>query len=369
MSNTLGTRYRITSFGESHGRCIGIVIDGCPAGLEIKPGDIQKELDRRRPGQSKLSTSRSEADQVEVLSGIYMGKTTGAPICLLIWNKDRDSSGYEKRRYTPRPGHADYPAYIRYGGLNDYRGGGRFSGRITAGFVMAGAVAKKLLGDTLNIEVLSHTSEVGGVKSDNVSADDIRKNTESNPVRCADLKAASKMEETIKEASISGDSVGGAIECISLNIPSGLGQPVFGNLEGDLARALFSIPAVKSVEFGRGVKYASSYGSEVNDNYTVKDGFVEATSNNAGGILGGLSSGMPITCRVVFKPTPSISQVQNTVDLQKMENTSLKVEGRHDPCIVPRAVPVVESMVAVVLADHALIAGLIPQVLGGKCSE
>ena len=369
MSNTLGTRYRITSFGESHGRCIGIVIDGCPAGLEIKPEDIQKELDRRRPGQSKVSTSRSEADQIEVLSGIHKDTTTGAPICLLVWNKDRDSSGYEKRRYTPRPGHADYPAYIRYGGLNDYRGGGRFSGRITAGFVMAGAVAKKLLSDTLNIEILAHTSEVGGVKSRDVSADEIRENVESNPVRCADQVAALKMEEAIKEASSRGDSVGGAITCITLNIPAGLGQPVFGNLEGDLSRALFSIPAVKSVEFGIGAEYASSYGSKVNDNYTVKDGRVETLSNHAGGILGGLSSGMPITCRIVFKPTPSISQEQETVDLEKMENTRLKVDGRHDPCIVPRAVSVVESMVAVVLADHALIAGLIPQVLGGKCCE
>jgi len=369
MSNTLGTRYRITSFGESHGRCVGIIIDGCPAGLHIAPSDIQKELDRRRPGQSKVSTSRSEADQVEILSGIHNGKTTGAPVCLIVWNKDRDSSGYEKRRYTPRPGHADYPAYIRYGGLNDYRGGGRFSGRMTAGFVMAGALAKKLLSDCLDIEVLAHASEVGGVKADAVSADDIRKHVESNPVRCADMKTASKMEAIIKEASAKGDSVGGAVECISLNIPAGLGQPIFGNLEGDLARALFSVPAVKSVEFGRGVDFASAYGSDVNDNYAVKDGRVETISNNAGGILGGLSSGMPITCRVVFKPTPSISSEQATVDLQKMENTHLKVDGRHDPCIVPRAVPVVESMVAVVLADHALIAGLIPQVLGGKDCE
>ncbi len=369
MSNTLGTRYRITSFGESHGRCIGIVIDGCPAGLTIEPSDIQRELDRRRPGQSKVSTSRSETDQVEILSGIYNGKTTGAPICLLVWNSDRESSSYEKRRYTPRPGHADYPAYIRYGDLNDYRGGGRFSGRITAGFVMAGAVAKKLLNNSLNIKVLAHTSEVGGVKAGKVSPEDIMKHGESNPVRCADQKVAIKIEKIIKEAASRGDSVGGAVECISINVPVGLGQPVFGNLEGDLAKALFSIPAVKSVEFGLGVDYSSAHGSEVNDHYAIKDGRVKALSNNAGGILGGLSSGMPITCKVVFKPTPSISIEQSTVDLQKMEETILKVDGRHDPCIVPRAVPVVESMVAVVLADHALMAGLIPNVLGGTSYE
>lgn len=364
MSNSLGVNYRITSFGESHGRCIGIVIDGCPAGLSLKSCDIQKELNRRRPGQSEISTRREEADQVEILSGIYKEKTTGAPICLIVWNKDTDSSDYERRRYTPRPGHADYPAYIRYGDQNDYRGGGRFSGRITAGFVMAGAIAKKILRETLNIEVLAHTIEVGGVKVGKISPIDIKKYVETNPVRCADPKIAHKMEEIIKKASLMGDSIGGVVECVSLNVPAGLGQPIFSNLEGDISKALFSIPAVKSVEFGLGVNYSNAMGSGVNDQYTLKDGRVITSSNNAGGILGGLSIGMPIICNVVFKPTPSISLEQSTIDLKKMEKINLKIDGRHDPCIVPRAVPVVESMVAVVLVDHALMAGLIPQVLG-----
>jgi chorismate synthase len=363
MDNSLGEALRMTSFGESHGRCVGVVLDGCPAGLRLDPEEIQGELDRRRPGQSGLTTSRNEADRLEVLSGIHRGRTTGAPICMLVWNSDRDSSGYEERRWTPRPGHADWTAHVRYGGFNDYRGGGRFSGRITAGFVMAGAVAKTLLREALGMEVLAHTVEIGGINASDMSVDEIKTNTEGNPVRCADPEAAPRMIEAIQAAAEEGDSLGGAIQCIALNIPPGVGGPVFDTLEGDISKALFAIPAVKAVEFGLGTAYSEARGSEVNDAYALKDGEVTLKSNNAGGVLGGISDGMPIECRVTIKPTPSVRKPQRSVDISKLEETELLVEGRHDPCIVPRAVPVVEAMVAFTLADHAIKAGLIRRVL------
>ena len=363
MSDSMGHAFRITSFGESHGRCVGVVVDGCPAGLAITPAQIQAELDRRRPGQSGVTTGRGEEDRVEVLSGVFNGHTTGAPICMLVWNRDRDSSGYEERRWTPRPGHADWTAHVRYGGFNDYRGGGRFSGRITAGFVMAGAVARRLLAETLGVEVLAHSKEIGGIRAPDVGVDEIRANAEGNPVRCGHPETAGRMVERIEEASSEGDSVGGVVECIASSLPAGVGEPVFGTLEGDLARALYAIPAVKAVEFGLGRGFASLKGSEANDAFTVRDGKLTTETNNSGGILGGLSSGMPITCAVTFKPTPSIGRRQKTVDISRMEEAVMEIGGRHDPCVVPRAVPVVEAMVAVVLADHAIRAGLIPRVL------
>jgi chorismate synthase len=282
---------------------------------------------------------------------------------MLVWNRDRDSSGYEERRWTPRPGHADWTAHVRYGGFNDYRGGGRFSGRNTAGYVMAGAVAKTLLMDALGAEVLAHTLEIGGINASTTNVGEIKANTEGNPARCADPEAATRMIEAIQEAAEEGDSLGGAIQCIALNIPSGVGGPVFNTLEGDISKALFAIPAVKAVEFGIGTNYSDARGSEVNDAYTLNEGEISLETNNAGGILGGISNGMPIKCRVTVKPTPSIRKPQRTVDISKMEETELLVEGRHDPCIVPRAVPVVEAIVAFTLADHAIRAGLIPRVL------
>jgi len=366
MDNSMGEALRMTSFGESHGRCVGVVLDGCPAGLNINTEEIQGELDRRRPGQSDLTSSRGEEDRLEVLSGIFEGHTTGAPICMLVWNRDRDSSGYEERRWTPRPGHADWTAHVRYGGFNDYRGGGRFSGRMTAGFVMTGAVAKALLREALGVEVLAHTVEIGGVRAGDVSLDDIRMNTEGNPVRCADPEAADRMEEAIRGAAEEGDSLGGAVECIALNMPPGAGGPVFNTVEGDISKALFAIPAVKAVEFGLGTAFSGAQGSEANDEYVLREGEISMTTNNAGGVLGGISNSMPIMCRVTFKPTPSIRKPQRTVDISTMEEKELTVEGRHDPCIVPRGVPVVEGMVAFVLADHAMRAGLIPRVLGAK---
>jgi len=362
MGNSVGKIFTITSFGESHGNCVGVIIDGCPAGLAITEEDIQGEVDKRRPGAAVAATARAEEDKVKILSGVFNGCTTGAPVCLLIWNRDVDSSEYEKTRFLLRPGHADYTAFIKYGGFNDFRGGGRFSGRITASFVMAGAVAKKLL-SLIDIEVLAHTVAIGGIEAESQTLDEIKENIGKNPIRCADLRAAEEMTSVIEQAKEDGDTVGGKIESIALNVPVGLGEPVFDTLEGDLAKALFAIPAVKGVEFGSGFAAADRRGSENNDPFTIRNGKIVTVTNNAGGILGGISNGMPIVVRVAIKPTPSIAKSQGTVDIKKMESASLIVEGRHDVCIVPRAVPVVASMVAVTLCDFAMRAGLIPGVI------
>ncbi|MFC2065961.1 chorismate synthase [Chloroflexota bacterium] len=362
MGNSLGRLFTITSFGESHGRCVGVIIDGCPAGLPVNEGDIQREVDKRHPGGNVAATRRVEEDKVEILSGVFNGFTTGAPICMSIWNKDVDSSEYEKSRFLPRPGHADYTAFVKYGGFNDFRGGGRFSGRITATFVMAGAIARKLLG--LNgMEVLAHTVEIGGIKARLKEFDDIKENVEKNPLRCADMEAAGEMSRLIEKVKEEGDSLGGIIEGIALNVPVGLGEPVFNTLDGDLAKALLAIPAVKGVEFGSGFSAAGKSGSENNDPFIVKDGEIVTVTNNAGGILGGISNGMPILVRVAVKPTASIAKNQSTVDIKDMGKVSLAVRGRHDVCIVPRAVAVVEAMMAVTLCDFAMRAGLIPRVV------
>ncbi len=364
MSNTLGLLFRVTSFGESHGRCIGVVVDGCPAGLSLRAEDIQVELDRRRPAQSPITSPRAEEDRLEILSGVFDGFTTGAPICMIVWNRGADPSSYDGLRWRPRPGHADYPANVKYGGFNDPRGGGRFSGRITAGYVMAGALAKLALRQGLNVEVLAYTREIGGIKARDLTIEEAREGVEKSPVRCPDLEASRRMEEAIREASAEGDSLGGVVECIVENPPIGLGEPVFDTLEGEISKALYSIPGVKAVEFGLGMEASRTRGSRNNDQYRLSGGRVTCLTNNAGGILGGMSNGMPIRCRAAFKPTPSIRRAQRTVDLSRMEEATLQVGGAHDPCIVPRAVPVVEAMVAVVLVDQAMRAGLIPRVLG-----
>lgn len=361
--NSTGKALVLTCFGESHGKCIGAAIDGCPAGLPISEAEVQAELEKRRPGFTDVSTPRREEDVVEILSGVCKGSATGAPICMIVRNRDVDSRPYELIENKPRPGHADYTAHIRYGGFSDFRGGGRFSGRITAAYVMAGAIAKKLL-KTINVEVLAHTVQIGNVKlSKEASYDDIRSNVYRNPVRCADSETASSMKKEILEASAARDSVGGVVEGLALSVPAGLGDPIFDCLDSDIAKMLFDIPAVKGVEFGSGFESASMKGSENNDQYVVKEGKVVTLTNNAGGILGGISSGMPIVVRVAFKPTSSIPKKQKTVDLSRMEETEIEFTGRHDPCIVPRAVPVVESCLAFVLADHAMRAGKIPRVL------
>jgi len=362
MNNSIGDLFTITCFGESHGDCVGVVIDGCPAGLPVVEEDIQKEVDKRKPGKSAGSTRRIEEDKVEIVSGVFEGHSTGAPICMVIRNKDTDSSYYKENRYLLRPGHADYTAYVKYGGFNDYRGGGRFSGRITASMVMAGAVAKELL-TIKDIEIMAYTTEIGGVKAEQKRIEEIKKNVGKNPLRCADLIAAEMMIGAIEEAWQEKDSLGGVIEGIALNVPVGLGEPVFDTLEGELAKALFAIPAVKGVEFGSGFSVSDKRGSENNDQFTVKDKGIETLTNNAGGILGGISSGMPILVRVAIKPTPSIGKKQKTVDIKSLKNTNIEIKGRHDVCLVPRAVPVVEAMMAVTLCDFSLKAGLIPRII------
>ena len=362
-SSTIGQRFAFTSFGESHGKCIGATVDGCPAGLEIEEKDIQVMLDLRKPGQSIITTQRKEDDKVEILSGVHRGYTTGAPITMVIWNKDQHSKDYENLALKPRPGHSDYPAYIKYRGFNDIRGGGRFSGRLTATFVMAGAIARKLLLKTLGIETFSYTCQVGNVRMRENANLSMKNLVYKNEVRCPDPKIAEKMRETILAARRSGDSVGGIIESITVKLPVGLGEPIFGSLESDLSKALFSIPAVKGVEFGSGFHGSTLHGSENNDEFLIRKGKILTKTNNAGGILGGISTGMPIVLRVAFKPASSISKKQRTIDLQTRKPTSLIVQGRHDPCVVPRAPPVVDSLVSIVLADHAIRAGFIPMVI------
>ncbi len=360
MSNSLGKLFSITSFGESHGPCIGVVVDGCPAGLPLSPADIQKEVDLRRAGFSSASTSRREKDKVEILSGVMNGYTTGAPICLLVKNEDVNNAAYAKIKNLLRPGHADFTAYIKYGGFNDYRGGGMFSGRITVGFVIAGAVAKKVL-STIGVETLAHTVAIGDIIADAVPYEQAKQKALKDPFYCADAAASVKMLAAINVVRKAGDSLGGVIEGVALNLPIGLGEPIYDTLDGDLAKALFAIPAVKGVEFGGG--FAAEKGSENNDPFAVKDGKIVTTTNNSGGILGGISNGMPLVVRVAVKPASSIALEQKTVDIYTLKETTIKVDGRHDACIVPRAVPVVSAMIAVVLCDFAMRAGLIPRVL------
>ena len=361
--NSIGKEFVVTSFGESHGKYVGVVIDGCPAGVPLSEKDVQPELDRRIPPQPKIVSGRIEKDEVEILSGVFTGFTTGAPIAMIVANKEADSSDYEAIKNLPRPGHSDYPARVKYGGFNDYRGGGRFSGRVTVALIMAGAVAKKLL-STFDVDVLAYTKAIGKVKlGKSLSYEEIRKRRYGTAVRCPDSACAETMEAAIVNARQEGDSLGGIIECLALGVPAGVGEPLFDALDADIAKVLLLVPAVKGVEFGAGFAVAELKGSEANDPYQIKNGKVVALTNNAGGILGGLSSGMPIVVRVAIKPTSSIAKEQRTVDLSKMEDAEIKVGGRHDPCVVPKAVPVVEAAVSITLADHMIRAGVIPKVL------
>ncbi|MCK9565476.1 MAG: chorismate synthase [Methanothrix sp.] len=352
--NTFGTIFRITTWGESHGRAVGVVVDGCPAGLALDAADIQKELDRRKPGQSRASTARKEADRVEILSGIFEGRTTGTPISLLVWNKDADSTAYDLLRDKPRPGHGDYAYQMKYG-LRDHRGGGRASARETVGRVAAGAVAKKLLAEA-GILVVAYVTKLGGITAEIASSDlmQLQAKAESNAVRCPDPAAAQRMLERLEGVRAEGDSLGGVVVIVAEGVPAGLGEPVFDKLDGDLAKALMSIGAVKAVEIGAGQGCAALRGSEMNDPLLLRDGKIEFESNHAGGILGGISTGAPIVCTISVKPTPSIAMQQSTVDLACGEPAEIEIKGRHDPAIPPRIVPVAEAMVALVLADHLL---------------
>lgn len=353
--NSFGTNFRITTWGESHGRGVGVVVDGCPAGLPLTEENVQKDLDRRRPGQSKVSTQRQEEDRVEILSGLFEGMTTGTPISMTVWNKDADSSAYEPLRNRPRPGHADYTYNARYG-IRDHRGGGRASARETVGRVAAGAVARKLL-SLQGIDVVGLVIELGGIQASVSGSEDIfrlKEVAESNPVRCPDPAAAEKMIQLLDKVRQEGDSSGGIVQIIATGVPAGLGDPVFDKLDADLAKALMSVGAVKAVEIGAGIESARMRGSEMNDPILLGEKGVEFQTNNSGGILGGISNGDTIVCRIAVKPTPSISKKQRTVDLSSGNNVEIDIKGRHDPSIPPRIVPVAEAMVALVLADHLL---------------
>jgi len=361
--NSFGKEFVVTVFGESHGKCVGVIVDGCPAGLAFCEDDVQCELDRRIPRHPSITSARTEPDKAEILSGTFQGRTTGAPITMIVENKDVDSQPYERFKEIPRPGHADYPARIRYGGFNDYRGGGRFSGRMTVALVMAGAVAKKLLA-RIRIEVLAHALSIGNVSSkSDLSREDLRAWVYKSPVRCGDREASSLMEKAILEVAEAGDSLGGTVRAVAYDVPPGIGEPLFESLDSELAKALFNIPAVKGVEFGSGFDAARSMGSLNNDPLTIERGKVQFKTNRAGGILGGLSTGREIVVQVAFKPTPSIRRKQTTVSLTSGKETDLELSGRHDPCVVPKAVPVVEAVVSMVLADFMIRSEAIPKVL------
>lgn len=353
----------LTTFGESHGRCIGAVLDGCPAGLALEENDIQEMLDKRRPGQSAITTQRKENDLVEILSGTFRGHTTGAPIAMIVWNKDKKSSDYDELRSKLRPGHSDYPAMTKYKKFNDYRGGGRFSGRLTATFVMGGAVARKLLRETLGIQTSSYVSQIGRVRMKKKPTAQMLQEIYRNDVRCPDIETATVMRKAILDAKKNKDSLGGIVESVTEGVPTGLGEPIFGSLESDISRAMYSIPSVKGVDFGSGFAGSARTGSCNNDIFAVRDDKIITKTNNAGGILGGISTGMPLVLRVAFKPASSIPRSQDTVDVDTMTKTKLTVKGRHDPCVVPRAPPVVDSMISLILADHALLGGFVGPVL------
>ena len=355
MSSNFGEKVKITIFGQSHSEAIGVVIDGLPVGEAIDMEQVQQFMERRAPGRNAYSTPRKEGDVPRVVSGLFEGKTCGAPICAIIENTNTRSKDYNKLKDLPRPGHADFTAWVKYDGYNDHRGGGHFSGRLTAPLCFAGAVCKQIL-ERKGIHVGAHILSIKGVKDASFDAVSVDANTlktvaaKSFPVQ--EDAAGEAMQAAIAAAKEQGDSVGGIIECAVTGLPVGVGEPMFDGLESRLAAAVFAIPAVKGVEFGAGFGVADLFGSENNDDFIYNaDGTVETKTNNHGGSLGGISSGMPLVFRAAFKPTPSISREQDTISISKRENDKLAVVGRHDPCIVPRAVPCVEAAAAVAIMD------------------
>lgn len=336
-----------TIFGESHGPAIGVTLTGVPAGLELDWAAIEKDMARRAPGKSPLATTRKEADQVQVLSGVFEGKTTGSPLCAMIANTDTRSADYSKTRDLARPGHADYPAHVRYQGFNDYRGGGHFSGRLTAPLVFAGAIAKQILAQR-GITVGAHISSIYGVNDEALEDWDTLKGVADKDFPVLNDEKGQEMQEAILEAKEEQDSVGGSIECGVFGLPAGYGSPDFGeNAEGIFSQYLFAVPAVKAVAFGAGTAFSLMRGSEANDPlYVDEHGNVGAEQNCAGGINGGITNGMPLVFEVTMRPTPSIARTQFTIDMNRMENAQLELQGRHDPCVVPRAVPVIEAAAA-----------------------
>ena len=357
--NTFGQLFRVTTAGESHGPGIVVIVDGCPPGLELAPEDLVVELDRRRPGQSHIVTQRDETDTPEILSGVFEGKTTGTPIAVLVRNQDQRSRDYEDIKDKYRPGHADHSFDAKFG-FRDYRGGGRSSARETVARVAAGAIAKKLLRERLGAEVVGYVVQVGAVRAniaapERVTQNDVEKLPDGTPniVRCPDAAAAAKMIELIEATRKAQSSIGGIAEVCATGVPAGLGEPVFDKLKADLAKALFSLPAVLGVEYGIGFGCASMTGLENNDTFVAADGQIRTATNRHGGMLGGISSGMPIVLRAAVKPTSSLSVEQPTVT-SAGEPTTIRTKGRHDPCLLPRFVPMAEAMVALVIADHWL---------------
>ena len=353
MGNSFGQLFRITTWGESHGGGVGVVIDGCPPRLELSEEDIQGELDRRRPGQSAIVTPRDEADRCQILSGVFEGRTLGTPISILVMNKDARPEAYSEIKAAFRPSHADFTYEAKYG-IRNWQGGGRASARETIGRVAAGAVARKVLSTFApSFELIAYVTHVFDVAATIDRGAVTREEVEGNVVRCPDATAAAKMVEAIEKARAEGDSVGGVIECIVRGLPAGLGAPVFDKLEADLAKAMLSLPASKGFEIGSGFAATRMRGSEHNDPFELRDGKTRTVTNNSGGVQGGITNGEDIFFRVAFKPTSTIARDQKTVTASG-EETTLAARGRHDPCVLPRAVPIVEAMAALVLCDHAL---------------
>lgn len=353
MSSTYGNMLRLSIFGQSHGAAIGMTLDGIPAGLPVDLNSLQQFLNRRAPGQNDVSTPRKEEDTPEILSGIVGGFTCGAPIAALIRNTNTRSADYSELKDCPRPGHADYTAQVKYGGYQDVAGGGHFSGRLTAPLCVAGGMCKQWL-ELKGIHVAAHISQIGNVKDD--AFDPVQPQMQDVNLVFPVLNEArgEEMRTAILEAKSAGDSVGGIIECAVTGLPVGLGDPMFDGMEGKIAQIIFGIPAIKGVEFGSGFDCATKTGSQNNDPFTITNGSVQTKTNHAGGILGGITNGMPVIFRAAVKPTPSIAKTQDSISLSAMENRMLKVKGRHDPCIVPRAVPVVEAAAAIAIFDALL---------------
>ena len=352
MGNTFGKMFRITTWGESHGDAVGVVVDGCPPLIEIDIADIQRELARRRPGQSRITTQRRESDEAQILSGVFEGKTLGTPISIGVWNADQRSKDYEHMRTKFRPSHADYTYQVKYG-IRNWKGGGRASARETIGRVAAGAIAKKILAQEFGVEIVGYVKQVSDMVADvdpeTVSMADV----ESTIVRCPDPDIAERMIERIDEARKAGDTLGGVVEAVARNVPPGLGEPVFDKLEADLGRGVLSLPACKGFEVGSGFGGITMTGSTHNDPFYNEAGRIRTRTNYSGGIQGGISNGESIVIRAAFKPVATIMMPQETVD-EDGNPTELSGRGRHDPCVLPRAVPMVEAMMALVLVDHAL---------------
>ncbi|MFP4051562.1 MAG: chorismate synthase [Thermoplasmata archaeon] len=344
-----GKELRFSLFGESHGKVVGVLIEGCPPGIEVDKEDMKIGLERRK-GLDRFSTNRKEEDEPEILSGIFEGHTTGAPITAIVKNKDVDSSFYDKIKDKPRPGHSDLTAREKFYGYNDHRGGGVFSGRLAVGTVIAGYSAKKIL-SSADLEIKSFVQSIGSVQCEKCELEEIFQDDHDF---CPDSSAWQDMKKLMKETQEDGNSIGGTVEVIAKNVMKGLGGPFDDDLAADLSKNFFSIPAVKGVEFGSGFEVSEMRGSEANDEFYFNEKEVKTRSNHCGGILGGISDGMPITARVAFKPTPSIFKEQDTVDLEKKEDTRLKLQGRFDSCIVPKTLPIVEARMSLVLADHFL---------------